>query len=82
MKQVDSMIIIYPESQPSSVLVEMGYALALSKKTVIFHKCTLPYILQEAGMNIGHIKTYRYNDFDEIHKKIVSNGMDLFSEKK
>ena len=36
MKKVESMIVIYPKALPSSVLVEIGYALALCKKTIIF----------------------------------------------
>lgn len=78
MKQVDSMIIIYPQSVPSSVLVEIGYGIALCKKTVIFYKDKLPYILEEAGESISHVKTYKYNDFDEINRIVSTNGMAIF----
>ena len=78
MKQVDCMIIIYPQNVPSSVLVEIGYGLSLCKKIVIFYRYELPYILEEAGETISHIKTYKYNNFNEIQKIVTMNGMDIF----
>ena len=80
MKQVDSMIVIYPKSLPSSVLVEIGYGLALCKKTVIFYKETLPYILQDAGTNISHIDSRKYSTFADIRHIIDSNGKQLFGD--
>lgn len=80
MKQVDCMIIIYPQSVPSSVLVEIGYGLSLCKKTVIFYHDKLPYILEEAGETISHIKTYKYYGFDEIEKIVTMNGMAIFGD--
>ena len=80
MKQVDSMLVIYPNAQPSSVLVEIGYGLALCKKTVIFYKESLPYILKDAGTNISHIDTRKYNSFDDILSIIRSNGKQLFKD--
>lgn len=78
LKQVECMIIIYPQNLPSSLLVEIGYGLALCKKTVIFYHDKLPYILEDAGGTIVHIKTYKYNEFEEIVNIIESNGMDIF----
>lgn len=78
MKRVDCMIIIFPQKVPSSVLVEIGYGIALSKKTVIFYREGLPYILGDAGETISHVKTYKYKDFDEINEIISTNGMDIF----
>ena len=78
MKQVDCMIIIYPRNMPSSVLVETGYGIALCKKTVIFYREKLPYILEEAGGTISHIKIYKYDKFDEIKNIIATNEMDIF----
>lgn len=78
MKQVDCMIIIYPQNVPSSVLVEIGYGISLCKKTVIFYRDKLPYILEEAGETISHVKTYKYDDFGEIEKIVSMNGMDIF----
>ena len=78
LKSVEAMIIIYPHARPSSVLVEIGYGLALCKKMVIFHKESLPYILQDAR-NIRHIDTRQYDKTEEIAKVIKSNGSALFS---
>ncbi len=78
LKQVDSMIVIYPQKLPSSVLVEIGYGLALCKKTVIFYKEDLPYILKDAGTNIAHIDSRLYTEFEDIMHIIESNGKDLF----
>lgn len=78
MKQVDSMLVIYPRTVASSVLVEIGYGLALSKKTVIFHREDLPYILEEAGTNIQHIDTRRFDEYSAIMDTIEKNGRELF----
>lgn len=78
LKQVDSMIVIYPKYAPSSILVEIGYGLALCKKTVIFYKDSLPYILKDAGTNISHIDCRAYSSFDDINHIIDSNGKQLF----
>jgi len=78
MKQVDSMIIIYPNKIPSSVLVEIGYGIALCKRLVIFYKEGLPYMLEEIGGTIQNIKTFKFEKFSDITKKIQTNGMHLF----
>lgn len=78
LKQVDSMIVIYPHEAPSSVLVEVGYGLALCKKTVIFYRNKLPYILEDAGTNISHVDSRRYTNYTDIMHIIKSNGRQLF----
>lgn len=78
MKQVDCMIIIYPQNVPSSILIEIGYGLSLSKKIVIFYRDKMPYILQGAANAITHIKTCKYDKFEEIRAIISSNGMHIF----
>lgn len=78
MKKVDSMIVIYPRKLPSSVLVELGYGLALCKRMVIFYGEELPYIVEKAGENIEHIKTYKYNKLIQINQIVKSDGMALF----
>lgn len=78
LKQVDSVIVLYPSKMPSSVLVEIGYALSLCKKTVIFYHEKLPYILEDAGTNITHIDSRQYSNFDDILHIIKSNGKQLF----
>lgn len=78
MKQVDSMLVIYPYNLPSSVLVELGYGIALSKELVIFYRSDLPYIVEKAGQIINHVKTYKYEKLNDIIKSISENGMLLF----
>lgn len=78
MKQVDCMMIIYPQKLPSSVLVEIGYGISLCKKMVIFYHDKLPYILEEAGETIAHVKTYKYDTFNDINEIIIANEMDIF----
>lgn len=78
MKQADSMLVIYPCNVPSSSLVENGYAIALTKRIVIFHKERLPYILEDAGGAIHNVKTFAYEEFDDIRRTLDDNGMALF----
>lgn len=78
LKEVDCILVIYPKVSPSSTLVDIGYGIALCKKMVIFYKEGLPYILEEAGQYINHVRTYSFNDFTEISKIIKSNGINLF----
>ena len=78
MKQVDSMLIVYPWKNVSSSLVEMGYGIALTKKMVVFYGEGLPYIMEESGNSIANIQTYSFDSYDEIISIIDSNGMALF----
>lgn len=80
LKQVECMLVVYPRNLPTSTLVELGYGLALCKRMVIFHKETLPYILEEAGGTIEHVKTFPYHEYSDIRKKIRKNGMALFEK--
>lgn len=81
MKQVECMVAIYPRTIPSSVLVEMGYGIALCKKIVVFHKEKLPFVMQGATGVIPHVRTYEYTDFEDISRMIIDNEMHLFSGK-
>lgn len=78
LKQVDTMLVIYPRPLPTSSLVEIGYGLALCKKMVIFHQAALPFILQDSGTIIPHIKTFSYNTWEDIFHTIKANGKELF----
>lgn len=78
LKEVDCILVIYPQISPSGSLVDIGYGIALCKKMVIFYKEGLPYILEEAGQYINHVRTYSFNDYTEISKIIESNGINLF----
>lgn len=78
LKRVDSMIVIYPRNMPSSILVELGYGISLSKRIVIFYKESLPYLVEKSGETMEHVKTYQYDDLSDINKIINSDGMALF----
>ncbi len=78
LKRVESMLVIYPKNLSSSTLVEVGYGIALSKKMVVFYKEKLPYILQEAGETMSHVKSFRFKDYSEIKSSLISNGMAIF----
>ena len=58
--------------------MEIGYRIALCKKIEIFYQDKMPYILEEVGETISHVKTCKYTDFDEINKIVSTNGMDIF----
>lgn len=81
LKQVECMLVIYPKEIATSSLVEIGYGLALSKNMVIFYKEGLPYLLEESGGEIAHVKTYKYDSYEEITKTIKSNGMTIFDRR-
>ena len=78
LKEVDSILVVYPWKSPSSCLVDIGYGIALCKKMVIFFREGLPYILEEAGGYIRHVRTYSFNEFQDIIEVIKSNGITIF----
>lgn len=80
LKQVESILVVYPKKLPSSSLVEIGYGIALTKRMVIFYKEGLPYILEDAGENIHNIKSFKYSSFSEISTILSSNGMAIFED--
>jgi len=81
LKESEFFIFIYPDKIASSVLVEMGYAIALSKKTIIFtrSKTSLPFMLREVDKAINSFKIYTYSDYSDITRIIALNGSDLFT---
>lgn len=78
LKQVDCFMLIYDNANRSSILIELGYAIALSKKIVVFYKGRLPYLIKKAGENIQHVKTYRFTNYESIIDIIQANDIDLF----
>lgn len=89
LKSVDSLLIIIPKMSSftyvSSIWVDIGYCLALTKNIVIFHEDKLPYMLEAAGSYISHVHTYKYvydsksaSPYEAIRKVIKQSGMALF----
>ena len=78
LKQVDSHIVIYPRKMPSSVLIELGYGIALTKKTLVFYHEELPYLVKEAAQVINHVHTYRYDNYDDLLNYLYRNVRSIF----
>lgn len=78
LKQVDHLIILYPHRRPSSTLIEAGYGIGLTKQTLILYQEELPYMLQEAGEIINHVRTHKYDNYSDVIKYVKNNGKVLF----
>lgn len=76
LKESEHYIFVYPKQITSSILLEMGYAIALSKKTTIFAKNVkdLPFMLKRADKAISNIRIYPYETIEDIENIINSNG--------
>lgn len=83
LKESEHYVFIFPKKVTSSILMEMGYAIALSKNTLIFthSRKSLPYMLQQADKAIPNIRIYEYKDFSEILKLAKANGQSLFTRR-
>lgn len=90
LKSVESMLVIIPKlasfTYISSIWIDIGYCLALTKNIVIFHEDKLPYMLSAAGSYINHVHTYEYkydtsgdNPYEEIREMIKRTGMAMFT---
>lgn len=81
LKESEHYVFLFPRKVTSSILMEMGYAIALSKNTLIFThgRKSLPYMLQEADKAIPSIRIYEYKDFSEVIKRVKANGKTLFT---
>jgi len=68
-------ILIYPQRLASGVLVEIGYALALNKPTIIFvkNRQDLPYLLNHLH-GFRDVEIYDYKNLHDIKNMIVKNG--------
>lgn len=83
LKESEHYVFIFPKKVTSSILMEMGYAIALSKNTLIFThgRRSLPYMLQQADKAISSIRIYIYKDFSEVINLVKANGQALFTRK-
>lgn len=82
LKQAECFVLIYEFSRASSALVELGYAIAVGKKVVVFYKSKLPFLIQKAGESIPHVHTVQFRNFKMIHDEIIGNNMTLFGKEK
>ena len=83
LKESEHYVFILPKKVASSILMEIGYAIALSKNTLIFThgRKSLPYMLQQADKAIPNIRIYEYKEFKEVLSLVKGNGMSLFTRK-
>ncbi|MCK9388530.1 MAG: toll/interleukin-1 receptor domain-containing protein [Sulfuritalea sp.] len=77
LKESEYYLFLYPQKSASSVLLEMGYAIALSKKTKIFtrRRSELPFMLKRADEAIRNLQVFPYRSVDQIVGKIEREGM-------
>lgn len=80
LKQSECFVLIYDIARPSSSLIELGYAIALCKKIVIFYKKELPFLVQKASENIPHVHSVEYKNISMITQEIFRDKMDLFGK--
>ena len=64
LQQCEYFLMLYPSQLASSVLVELGYAIAQNKKSVVLvqDKMQLPFIIREADNRISNFKIYELKE--------------------
>ena len=85
LRKARRMIIIYSKEVPTSVLMEIGYGIALGKKIVVFHKkkAKLPFMLRKTAEDIPHLSTREYSDYSDIINSIDTDvNLYLFGDEK
>lgn len=78
LKKAEVLLCIYPRPVASSMLNEIGYAIALNKKIIIFvlkrYRSKLPYFLKDGEKSFPNLKIYEYVKDEDVIKKIKGNG--------
>ena len=72
MKESSHFVFICPKRLTSSLLIEMGYAIALNKKTYIYcrSRASLPYMLRQADRAMKHIEIQECKDEESILERL------------
>lgn len=78
-KEAECFLVILPHTDRSSSLVELGSAISLTKRTVIFYRDSLPFVIEKAGSTIEHVTAYKYNDVNDIIHILQREGKDIFN---
>jgi nucleoside 2-deoxyribosyltransferase len=80
LKSSEYYIFVYPVKALSSILIEIGYAIALMKKTLIFvkDKSDLPFMLERADYRNNNVKIYDFKDFNDLKQQICDDGNYIF----
>lgn len=78
LKKAEFLVCIYSKPVATSMLGEIGYAIALNKKIIVFtnkrYKGKMPYILRDGDKSFPNMKIYEYRNEEEIIRKIKGNG--------
>lgn len=74
-------VMIYPEALASSVLVELGYAMAYGKPAIYFvrKRESLPFVLRSVSQVFRRILVFQYKDEEDLIRIIEENGASLRS---
>ncbi|MGI3166835.1 TIR domain-containing protein [Pseudooceanicola sp. 200-1SW] len=80
LKESEACVFVIFASLPSSVLIEIGYAVALNKPILIFCKKRedLPFLLRKADYQIRNLNIYEVSDYSEAEDIFDKDGDALF----
>jgi nucleoside phosphorylase len=83
LKQCKYLVMLYPEKIASSVLVEIGYAIANNIPSVIFVKSRgdLPFLLREISEVSQNVRCFESPDIPSIIKLLEEYGLDVFGRR-
>jgi hypothetical protein len=75
-------MLIYPQKLATSALIELGWAMAHKKPTIIFAKRRedLPFLARNADAVFSNIRIYEYKTSADITNKFYPNGIELFKQ--
>ena len=75
-------MLIYPQKIASSALIELGWAMAHKKPTVIFTKKRdeLPFLAKNADSVFRNVRIYEYKTSADITNRFALNGGRLFQQ--
>ncbi len=80
LKQSEYCLFIYTNKTPSSILVEIGYSMAIGKKIIIFAKRDiLPFMLKKIDKQIPQkVKIYKYESMAKLETMISKEKDSIF----
>lgn len=81
LKSAEFCVFIYPEKAVTSILLEIGYVIALNKKTIVFvrDRKDLPFMLELADHCVPRLKIYVFDTYDDIVTKCEQEGENLLA---
>jgi hypothetical protein len=74
-------VLLYPRRTASSVLFEAGVALALEKRCIYLVRDSkhLPFLMRQADKAFDNIKTYEYDDLNDLGRILASDSTFRFA---